>query len=115
MIEVLTPSSKSLDRLTFSPEVSLRLQIQVEELIYRGQQRKIVPQEIAATAISYIPNRKLRRHLQDPVERSTHSHTPRQLERIHKLTARLVQNWEKEKAKVLDTKKPRFPDMPAHG
>lgn len=114
-IEVMTPSSKSLNHLAFSPDVPMHLQIQIEELIHRGQQRKIVVQEIAATAIAYIPNRKLRRHIQDPIERSTHSHTPRQLARIQNLTARMTQNWEKVKEQALAAKKPKFPDMPAHG
>lgn len=114
-IEILTPSSKCLNQLAFSPNVPMHLQIQIEALIHRGQRRKIVPQEIAATAIAYIPNRKLRRHVQDPIERRTHPHTPRQLARIQNLTTRMIRNREKVKAQALATKKPKFPDMPAHG
>lgn len=104
-IEVITPSSESLNHLAFSPDVPIHLQIQIEALIHRGQQRKIVLQEIAATAIAYIPNRKLRRQIQDPIERSTHPHTPKQLARIQNLTARMSQNWEKVKAQAQAAKK----------
>lgn len=114
-IEVMTPSSKSLNHLAFSPDVPMHLQIQIEGLIHRGQQRKIVVQEIAATAIAYIPNRKLRRYIQDPVERRTHPHTPKQLTRIENLTTRMIQNWEKVKIQALTDKSPKFPDMPPHG
>ncbi len=114
-IEILTPSSRSLNQLAFAPDMSMSLQIQIEGLIHRGQQRKIVPQEIAATAIAYIPNRKLRRYIQDPIERKTHAHTPRQLARIENLTARMIQDWEKVRAQALAAKKPKFPDIPAHG